>query len=90
MIEEVDLPIDILITIISVKTANDLKNATVNISVLPFEKKDAALKILISNKAEIQKALGEKLTIKFTPKIYFTIDDTEQKAEEIENLLNSL
>lgn len=88
--KRLDAPLDILITIVKVDTSPDLENVKIFFSVLPDEKKDEALKFLIKNSKEIKKNLAKELELKKIPKLKFKFEETEKKAQEIEQLLDSL
>jgi len=88
ILEEVEFPEDTLVTITSVETSKDLHYAKVFLSVLPPQNKEKVLKILKAS--NIQNLLFRKLTTKFIPKLQYYIDDTEEKAESIESLLDQL
>jgi len=78
------------VTITKVSTAPDLKNASVYVSVLPEEKRGSALEKLRQIKSDIQKELFHSLSVKFVPKIHFKIDSIEARANEIDDLLDSI
>ena len=90
LLTEVDWPEDLLVTVLRVETAKDLRHAKVWVSVLPFEKTSKALNLLRRKAGLLQFELNKKLTFKPLPRINFTADATEQKASGIEELLNRL
>ena len=87
---EVEFPLECLTTITRAKISDDLKYATVWLSVLPEKFTAQVLKIAERSAREFEKKLFRKMATKFTPKINFKIDITEQKAEVVENLINQL
>ncbi len=87
---EIELPDGSLVTIIRVEVSPDLKNANIWISIFPAGLRGTVLEILRKNMTELQKALSERSTMRFTPKLFFRIDVTEEKAEEVERLLNEI
>lgn len=89
LLKEVDFT-DVLVTITRVKTSSDLKYAKINISVLPTEKSDLALKIIERNIFNIQQELNKRLYLRFVPKIRFEIDQLEVKAQKIEEILSKI
>lgn len=68
----------------------DLKFARIYVSVLPEAESAQVLKQLQANRTNIQKQLVANLAMKFTPKISFSLDDTESQAARIESLIDSL
>lgn len=89
-ISEVEVPKEFFISVTKINCAPNLKTANAYISVLPFSKSAAALKFLINSRHEIQKFLGRKINLQFTPILRFTIDHTEEKASEIYSELDKL
>lgn len=90
IVSEVELPQGAIVTITRVKTSPDLKHARVFLSVLPETKQREVMSLLINNVQEFQKILNERLTIRSIPKLRFFIDESGQKAAEIEHLLDNL
>ncbi|MBD1147270.1 30S ribosome-binding factor RbfA [Pelagibacterales bacterium SAG-MED31] len=76
------------ITVSFVKMSKDLKIANVYIMPLGGQKNNNVIEQLNDNKFVFQKFLSKaKLNSKFTPKIYFYLDDSFDEAEKIEKLL---
>jgi len=76
------------ITVSFVKMSKDLRSANNYFTPLGGKFKDKLLEILNEQKYIFQKCLAKaKLQSKFTPKIYFFIDDSFDEAEKISNLL---
>lgn len=90
ILREIEFPKGVLVTVTRVKTSADLKYAQIFVSVLPFKYGQKILKLLKKNTSHLQSLLGEKLTIKFTPKINFSLDTTEEEAEKIEEILKEI
>ncbi|MFA5048078.1 MAG: 30S ribosome-binding factor RbfA [Patescibacteria group bacterium] len=88
--EELELPLGSLVTILQVKTSPDLKYSQALISVLPDDQSEKILKILNSHTHLLQTALNDKISLRSIPKLQFALDQTEQKASEIERLLDQL
>ena len=80
----------VLVTITKVDASDDLKQAKVKISVMPTEKSEQVLRILEKNIYHLQQILNKKLTMKTVPKIRFVIDQTEVKAQRIEEILEKM
>jgi len=79
-----------LVTITEVDASDDLRQAKVKISVMPTEKSEQVLKILEKNIYHLQQILNKKLNMKTVPKIRFVIDQTEVKAQRIEEILEKM
>lgn len=80
------------ITIAEVKVSADLGIAKVYISMMLAKDKSKVLEKINVNKKEIRKALGEKIgkQVRIVPELIFYIDEVEEKAERIENIIKNL
>lgn len=90
LLTEVEYPKGCLTTILRVETSKDLRHAKVWISVLPSYYIPKVLDKLNKNKKHLEYLLHQRLSMKPLPKLNFKIDETEKKAAEIEELLDSL
>ena len=76
------------LTISYVKMSKDLRIANVYLMPLGGENKNKIIEEINSQRFIFQKFLSKaKLNSKFTPKIYFYLDDSFDEAEKIEKLL---
>lgn len=89
-LKELDWPPGVLVTITQVKTFSDLREAIIWLSILPLGARSQVLKFLNKKISLCQNFLDRKLVMRYVPKIIFKIDDTEERAEEIENLLKEI
>jgi ribosome-binding factor A len=80
------------ITIADVKMSPDLSVARVSISMMLAKDKDKTLENLNLHKKEIRKALGDKIgkQVRIIPELIFMIDEVEEKAQRIEDLIKNL
>lgn len=80
------------ITIAEVKVSPDLGVAKVYISMMLAKDKQAILTKLDTHKKEIRRALGEKIRnqARIVPEIAFFIDEVEENAMRMDDLLKSL
>ena len=90
LLREVELPKGIMATISRVETSADLKSAKVWLSIIPFDQASEALEIFEKNISHIQHTLGKRIILKFTPKIKFYIDQSEDRAKDINQLLDEI
>ena len=88
--KEIEFPLDTLVTITRVKTQTDLKSAIVWLSVLPFDSYKEILNTLKNERKNIQHFLNRHLHMRFVPQLKYKIDETEEKAEEVERLLDKI
>jgi len=80
-----------LLTVKEVKTASDLKNAMVWISILGGEEnEDLILEKLEKIRRELQSFIGRKITFKFNPVILFKIDHSGESVQKIEEVLKNI
>ena len=88
--EEMEFPAGVLVTITEVKTSSDLKYAKVLVSVMPLVEADQAIRRLNNYGRHLQQALNDKVTFRFVPKLSFVFDDSEERAADIDQLLDNL
>ena len=80
------------ITIADVDMSPDLSVAKVYISMMLAKDKQKTLEKLNRGKGEIRKALAERIRkqVRVIPELIFIIDETEENALKIEELIKSL
>ncbi|MEP5365907.1 MAG: ribosome-binding factor A [Reichenbachiella sp.] len=80
------------ITITDVEVSPDLSFARVFLSLMMVEDEPAFLELVKSKKSEIRKALGLKIgkQVRVVPDLNFYLDDTQENAQKIEDLLSGL
>lgn len=85
-------PIDLAaVTVTQVQTARNLRNATVSVSVFGHDGERGALLRKIANKAgEIQSLINRDLTLKYTPRLRFVLDESVEKGDHILDVLSKL
>lgn len=87
---EVEFPHGIFATIQRVETSRDLKFTRVFVSIIPFEKREIGLKVLVNARRHIAAEVGTLVELRSTPKITFVLDETTEKASEIEAVLDKI
>lgn len=75
-----------LVTITDVDTARDLKNATVWASTIDKEKHEI-IDTLNDLAPEFQHELGQRLDLRYIPKLYFKLDKSGERAQRIDEIL---
>ena len=89
--QRLEIPFEFFITISRIDCSKDLKHAKVYLSVLPFNKSKTAITWIIRNKGEVQKAFSKIVkNLKYTPNLKFFIDETEEKTNEIYDIIDNL
>jgi ribosome-binding factor A len=80
------------ITIAEVRVSPDLGVAKVFVSMRLAKDKQSVLDRLNVHKKEIRRAVGARIRnqARIVPELVFVIDDVEEKAERLENLIKSL
>jgi ribosome-binding factor A len=92
ILEEVlELPEGCFVTVVRVKTARDLRSAVVWVSVLPIDRREHVLALLVEHQGGIQRELGTQLTaMRYVPKLHYRIDEREERADQINRLIDSV
>lgn len=85
-------PIDLgAVTVTRVHTARNLKNATVSISIFGHEKERGTILRKLAGKAkELQTLINRDLTLKYTPRLYFVLDESVEKGDHILDVLSHI
>jgi ribosome-binding factor A len=78
------------ITVTSAKVSDDLRNATVYLSVLNEEDADKTIRKLSESASFIKGELGRRLKMKFVPSLTFRIDESIQYGMKIDKLLDGI
>ena len=80
------------ITVADVRVSPDLSVARIFVSMMLEKDKKAILERLSAHRGEIRKALGERIRnqARIIPEIIFIIDEVEENAQRIEDLIKSL
>ncbi|PIS42170.1 MAG: ribosome-binding factor A [Candidatus Kerfeldbacteria bacterium CG08_land_8_20_14_0_20_40_16] len=88
--KEIELPPSCLVTITKVETSADLKHANIWLSILPTDYQQKGLQFISAQAGNIQRIFNPRLKTRNTPKISFRVDDSAEKAEHINQLLDTL
>ena len=78
-----------MVTVTKVKVSDDNSWAKIYVSFLD-KNREEKLEKLKEYKTPIRTALAKKLTIRRTPDITFTLDDSYEKGEKIESIIREL
>ena len=83
---------NVFITIAEVQMSPDLSVAKVYISMTLAKDKKMVLAQINNHKSEIRKALGDRIRnqVRIVPELVFFIDEVEESAQRIEDLIKSL
>ena len=87
---DLDLRPGVFVTISKVATTRDLRTARIHVGVYPNDAAAYALKTLLHERGQIRTALAQRMKTKILPFLLFIHDDTEQRADEIEQIFRTL
>ncbi|MFH0969820.1 MAG: 30S ribosome-binding factor RbfA [Patescibacteria group bacterium] len=87
---ELNLKPGIFLTVAKVDTTKDLRYTRIFISIFPEKETNYVLKTLKKEIHFLQGKLNKKLAIKIMPRIEFTVDLTELKADKVEKILRDI
>ncbi|ROL62099.1 30S ribosome-binding factor RbfA [Bacteroidetes/Chlorobi group bacterium ChocPot_Mid] len=80
-----------LVTVTSVRLTEDLQTAKVYISIFGDKISPGKfLAILEDKKGSLRTQLGKEIRLRYTPDLKFFLDDTLDKIEHIQELINSI
>lgn len=87
LLEEADLPRDVLVTIARVETTPNLKSATIWLYISPSSKEEEIIERLTPQLYELQGALNRALEMRPMPRIRLQVDHGAIHAQIIEQKL---
>ncbi|CAM8640283.1 MULTISPECIES: 30S ribosome-binding factor RbfA [Sphingobium] len=76
-----------VVSVTEVRMSPDLRHATIFIKSLLGQDEDAVLKALRTNTAYIQRAVANRMTLKYAAKLKFLADDSFDEGSHIDKLL---
>lgn len=80
-----------LVSIRAVDITPDLKNAHVFVSAIGTKwQKDAAIVALEANRQHLQHELSRRVILKYTPHLYFQLDESIERGTRVLNLLDEI
>lgn len=86
-----DESIRLQVTVTEVQTTKDLRQAKVYVSIRGDEREQqACLENLKSMAKHLRYLLGQRIRLKYLPELLFRVDDTQDKAERIEQILHDV
>ena len=87
---ELSLKEGVILTVARVETARNLRATHVSVSVFPESERAYAMKTLEYEYRNIQKLLHRTMATRPLPKLFFELDTTGEKADEVEHLLRDI
>lgn len=79
-----------LVTVSEAKVSPDLREARIFISTFPYNKKDEILKEISLNLSKIQELFGERIKLKYTPKLKFLFDESFEESSKLDSLFEKI
>lgn len=79
-----------MVTVTDTEVTADLKQAKVFITLVEKKHEQEVLQVLNKKSSFFQSMLGEKLAMRYTPRLSFLIDNSEGKINRIEELLGEI
>ena len=89
-LEEVEFPPEVMVTVMSAETSDNLETANIWISVFPEKKSNDTLNFLNNRIGAVQRSLNKKLSLRFVPRIAFKIDKSESYASQIDQVFKEI
>ena len=80
-------PADTLATVTSVEMSPDLNYADIYLSILPADKKEAALKAAKKSLPGLRGRIGEKMKLRKVPKLRVEYDNQSEAKARVEEIL---
>ncbi|MFA6897471.1 MAG: 30S ribosome-binding factor RbfA [Patescibacteria group bacterium] len=87
ILEDVDFPAGMVVTVIKADTSADLHYGDIYISVMPREKEEEALSVLEEGIYAMQQKINKKLHMKPVPMVRFRLDLSGDKADRINEII---
>lgn len=78
------------LTVTDISLSDDLRNATVFLSILDKAEAVATVKILNASSGFVKAELGRRIRLRYMPSITFRIDEAVERGEKIDRLLRDL
>jgi ribosome-binding factor A len=78
------------ITVTGAKVSDDLRHATIFVSVLDESRRGTSLQALSDSKSFIKSELARKIRIRYMPKIHFQIDAGVEYGKKIDKLMRDI
>ncbi len=80
-----------LVTVTEVRVTPDLRIANIFVSIMGDEARtEATMKAIERDKKSIRSFLGSRVRTKFTPEINFHLDDTLDRMEKIDRIIEKI
>jgi ribosome-binding factor A len=79
------------VTVTHVATGSDLRDATVYISIFGHDEERAGMiRFLNRHRQDIQSRMSKNVILKYTPRLYFKLDDSIETGDRVLGILSQL
>ena len=79
------------VTVTHVETGSDLRDATVYVSIFGHEEKRSGMvRFLNRHHSEIQARMSKHVILKYTPRLYFKLDESIESGDRVLGILSQL
>lgn len=89
IVRDFEAPVGTLISVSLVTVANDLKNATVYVSVLPDNRLGSGLEAIKKFSGHVQKEINKKMVLRNVPKLHWELDERAIKYDQFDQALGA-
>lgn len=78
------------VTVTGARVSDDLRHATIYISVLEDKKRDLTIDALTSSASFVRSELGRRLKMRYIPDLAFSIDEAVEYGRKIDRILDEI
>ncbi|MGE4490336.1 MAG: 30S ribosome-binding factor RbfA [Kiritimatiellales bacterium] len=79
------------VTVTRVETGSDLRDATVYVSIFGHEEeRERMIRFLNGHRKDIQSRMSKHVILKYTPRLYFKLDDSIETGDRVLGILAQL
>lgn len=90
LVQRIEFPRGVLVTVVDAKITSDTRNAKGVLSVFPEDKQLDVLKVLKLGEHEIKDGLAERLRLRRIPNLHWSFDTSEAYVGTIDDTINEL
>ncbi|MGA8657792.1 MAG: 30S ribosome-binding factor RbfA [Chthoniobacterales bacterium] len=88
---EINFSPQVLVTIHAVEITSDLRQCQVFVSVIgKDDQKAKAISELTERRIDLQRELAKRVVLKYTPHLYFTLDDSIERGNRVLKIIQDL
>ena len=88
--QELEIPEGVIITVTDAKTSRDLRHAKIGISIYPKEQSESIFLLIRRRLKTLQYQTHQSLILKYAPKIFVYLDTSQDRVNELEEVLNRI